>query len=142
MKPYELREMLARVRSLLRRLPQDASSVAQPSAASPAASNGGRKVRFGGMSLDLDARSLIDADGRPVDLTATELDLLEALATRPGRPLSRAQILEYGGGGDGGDAERAVDIRITRLRKKIEPNPETPRYIKTVRGTGYVFLGD
>jgi DNA-binding response OmpR family regulator len=141
-KPYELREMLARVRSLLRRLPQDASSAPQPTAASPAASSGGRKIRFGGMSLDLDARSLIDADGRPVDLTATELDLLEALATRPGRPLSRAQILEYGGGGDGGDAERAVDIRITRLRKKIEPNPETPRYIKTVRGTGYVFLGD
>jgi DNA-binding response OmpR family regulator len=140
-KPYELREMLARVRSVLRRLPAGAAAPLAEAAA-PAGSPSGKRIRFGGMLLDLDARLLTDAGGRAIDLTATELDLLAALATRPGRPLSRAQILEYGGGGDGGDAERAVDIRITRLRRKIEPNPDTPRYVKTVRGAGYVFLGD
>jgi DNA-binding response OmpR family regulator len=139
-KPYELREMLARVRSVLRRLPlQNAAAPDAPAAAAPPSA---RRIRFGGMLLDLDARALTDAGGKAIDLTATELDLLAALASRPGRPLSRAQILEHSGGGDGGDAERAVDIRITRLRKKIEPNPDTPRFIKTVRGTGYVFLGD
>jgi DNA-binding response OmpR family regulator len=143
-KPYELREMLARVRSVLRRLPAEpvqlAATALTPESPSPASS--GKRVRFGGMILDLDARVLSDAQGAPVDLTAMELDLLAALATRPGRPLSRSQIIEYAGGGDGGDAERAIDIRVTRLRRKIEPNPDTPRYVKTVRGTGYVFLGD
>ncbi len=91
--------------------------------------------------LDLESRSLSDASGRPIDLTATEFDLLAALATRAGRSLSRAQIIELCGG-DGGDTDRAVDIRIVRLRKKIESNPESPRFIKTVRGVGYVFLGD
>jgi DNA-binding response OmpR family regulator len=143
-KPYELREMLARVRSVLRRLPAEAVQPTADAAAAPAsaAGSGGKRIRFGGMVLDLEARGLSDAQGAPIDLTAMELDLLAALATRPGRPLSRSQIIEYAGGGDGGDAERAIDIRVTRLRRKIEPNPDTPRYVKTVRGTGYVFLGD
>lgn len=138
-KPAELREMLARVRSVLRRLP----AAALPEAAAPASPEApGKRIRFGGMVLDLESRTLLDAQGVAVDLTALELDLLSVLATRAGRPLSRAQILELSGGGDGGDTERAVDIRITRLRKKVEPNPDTPRYVKTVRGIGYVFVGD
>lgn len=136
-KPYELREVLARVRSVLRRLP-----AAVAPAASAAPEPAGKRLRFGGMVLDLDSRTVLDAQGVPMDLTALELDLLMVLATRAGRPLSRAQILEFSGTGESGDTERAVDIRITRLRKKIEPNPDTPRYIKTVRGIGYVFVGD
>jgi DNA-binding response OmpR family regulator len=143
-KPYELREMLARVRSVLRRLPpEQGQPVAGEPAVSPSiATSSSKRIRFGGMVLDLEARVLSSVDGAPIDLTAMELDLLAALATRQGRPLSRAQIIEYAGGVDGGDAERAIDIRVTRLRRKIEPNPDTPRYVKTVRGTGYVFLGD
>ncbi|MCZ8181890.1 MAG: response regulator transcription factor [Beijerinckiaceae bacterium] len=136
-KPCELREVLARVRSVLRRLP---AAVAPTAAVAPEPS--GKRLRFGGMVLDLDSRVLLDPKGAPMDLTALELDLLMVLATRAGRPLSRSQILDYSGNGDTGDTERAVDIRITRLRKKIEPNPDTPRYIKTVRGVGYVFVGD
>ncbi len=142
-KPYELREMLARVRSVLRRLPAEQDQPAADSSATTATAPGsGKRIRFGGMMLDLEARALSDSQGMPIDLTAMELDLLAALATRPGRALSRAQIIDIAGGNDGGDAERAIDIRITRLRRKIEPNPDTPRYVKTVRGTGYVFLGD
>ncbi len=136
-KPYELREMLARVRSVLRRLPVlDVRGIEAPS------ETPGKRIRFGGKVLDLDARILLDADGAPIDLTALEFDLLSVLATRAGRTLSRAHILELSGGGDNGDTERAVDIRITRLRKKIEPTPDAPRYVKTVRGAGYVFVGD
>ena len=143
-KPYELREMVARVRSVLRRMPEDVvPAAAETTAASQTpATASGKRIRFGGMQLDIDARTLTGGDGAVIDLTAMELDLLAVLATRPGRPLSRVQILELGAGNDGGDTERAVDIRVTRLRKKIEPNPDTPRYVKTVRGTGYVFLGD
>ena len=143
-KPYELREMLARIRSVLRRIPAASASsgIAEGSAPAPSSPGSGRRIRFGGMVLDLEARALSNADGAPIDLTATELDLLAALATRSGRALSRTQILEFVGGNDGGEAERAIDIRMTRLRRKIEPNPDSPRYLKTVRGTGYVFLGD
>ncbi|HRE20772.1 MAG TPA: response regulator transcription factor [Rhabdaerophilum sp.] len=136
-KPYELREMLARVRSVLRRLPPAEVRLVEPVSEVP-----GKRVRFGGKVLDLDARVLLEADGKPIDLTALEFDLLSLLATRAGRPLSRSHILELSGGGENGDTERAVDIRITRLRKKIEPTPDAPRYVKTVRGVGYVFVGD
>jgi DNA-binding response OmpR family regulator len=143
-KPYELREMLARVRSVLRRVPMDMTEqgAAEKPATAISPTSSGKRIRFGGMVLDLEARVLADALGNYIDLTAMELDLLAALATRPGRALSRAQITEFVGGNDGGEAERAIDIRVTRLRRKIEPNPDTPRYVKTVRGTGYVFLGD
>jgi DNA-binding response OmpR family regulator len=137
-KPAELRELLARVRSVLRRLPQGPAETVSAAAPEPV----GKRIRFGGMVLDLDSRTLLDAQGAPLDLTALELDLLAVLASRAGRPLSRTQILDLSGSHEGGDTERAVDIRITRLRKKIEPNPETPRYVKTVRGIGYVFVGD
>jgi DNA-binding response OmpR family regulator len=143
-KPYELRELLARVRSVLRRLPAEdtpaAPTGASPGVAAPAAN--ARRIRFGGMVLDLDARTLFDTAGMPIDLTAMELDLLAILATRSGRALSRAQIVELSDGHDSGDTERAIDIRVTRLRRKIEPNPDTPKYIRTLRGTGYVFVGD
>ena len=140
-KPYELRELLARIRSLLRRLevrPQTSSGGA-PIVARAA----GRTVVFGGWTLDLDGRRLLAADGRPADLTPLEYDLLEILATRPNRVLSRTQIAELGRGEESaGEDDRRIDIRITRLRRKIEPEPDRPRFVRTVRGEGYVFVGD
>lgn len=138
-KPYDLRELLARVRSLVRRL--EARPVAATGVAPIVARAGGRTITFGSWQLDLDGRRLVDADGRTADLTPLEFDLLEILATRPNRVLSRGQIAELGRGeSEGGEADRRIDIRITRLRKKIEPEPDQPRFIRTVRGEGYVFV--
>jgi DNA-binding response OmpR family regulator len=140
-KPYDLRELLARIRSLVRRL--DAKPTTTSGAAPIVAKPGGRNVTFGPWTLELDGRRLVGADGRVADLTPLEYDLLEILATRPNRVLSRGQIAELGRGeGEGGEADRRIDIRITRLRKKIEPEPDRPRFIKTVRGEGYVFVRD
>jgi DNA-binding response OmpR family regulator len=140
-KPYDLRELLARIRSLARRL--EVRPTVQTGAAPIVARPAGRSIVFGGWTLDLDGRRLVGADGRAADLTPLEYDLLEILATRPNRVLSRGQIAEFGRNeGDVGDADRRIDIRITRLRKKIEPEPDRPRFIKTVRGEGYVFVRD
>lgn len=139
-KPYELRELLARVRSLLRRLESRPAAAPAPAVRPRTA---GRRIAFGGWELDLDGRRLIDAAKRTVDLTPLEYDLLEILATRPNRVLSRGQIAEFGrGDGESGEADRRIDIRITRLRKKIEAEPDRPRFIRTVRGEGYVFVPD
>ena len=134
-KPYDLRELLARIRSLLRRL--DAAPARRAPEAAP-----GRVVTFGDMRLDLAARRLDRAGSGRIDLTAMELDLLEALATRPNRVLSRTQLVELAHHREMDAGERAVDIRITRLRGKIEPDPRHPRFIRTVRGEGYVFVID
>jgi two-component system phosphate regulon response regulator OmpR len=77
-----------------------------------------------------------------VALTAAELDLLEALATRPNRVLSRAQLLEFAQSREGNESERSVDVRITRLRRKLESDPDNPTLIRTVRGEGYMFVPD
>lgn len=137
-KPYDLRELLARVRSVLRRME------GQPAAmAATATRAAGRRIVFGGFQLDLDGRQLLADDGRVIDLTPLEYDLLETLATRPNRVLSRGQIAELGKtDSDLGPDDRRIDIRITRLRKKIEPEPDRPRFIRTVRGEGYVFVPD
>ncbi len=139
-KPYDLRELLARLRSLLRRLEQ---SPATPTGTAIKTRPGGRRIAFGGYELDLDGRRLVDAERRTVDLTPLEYDLLEILATRPNRVLSRGQIAEFGRAeADVSEADRRIDIRITRLRKKIETEPDRPRFIRTVRGEGYVFVPD
>lgn len=137
-KPYDLRELLARIRSLLRRLPATDAAAARPTIgpAAPA-----RQVKIGPYAFDLDARMLSDEQGRPIELTMMEGDLLAALATRPRRVLSRAQLLELAHG-QAGENERSIDIRVTRLRKKIEPDPEKPSLIRTVRGEGYLFSPD
>lgn len=136
-KPYDLRELLARVRSLVRRLE---ARPAQLSGGEIKARPAGRRIAFGGYELDLDGRRLIDAAGRTVDLTPLEYDLLEILASRPNRVLTRAQIADFGRGGEIGEADRRIDVRITRLRRKIEIEPDRPRFIRTVRGEGYVFV--
>ncbi|QCI64900.1 response regulator [Phreatobacter stygius] len=136
-KPYELRELLARIKSVLRRVKAaPGGAAATPAAVAPE----GRHLKFGALTLDLDARRLVDTDGAAIDLTAMEFDLLQALATRPNRVLSRGQLQEFAHGRSAEESDRSIDIRVTRLRKKIEPDPEHPRFIKTVRGEGYVFV--
>jgi DNA-binding response OmpR family regulator len=133
-KPYALRELLARVRSVLRRLPCESRTAAAPQLTETSS----RILGFGGMTANLDARILTGADGRQIDLTTREFDLLEVLAKRPGRVLSRTQLDEMAGGSRYG-AGRGLDILIARLRQKIEPDPDRPVFIMTVRGEGYVF---
>jgi DNA-binding response OmpR family regulator len=130
-KPYELRELLARIKSVLRRVKAAPATPGQTAA--PAAPEG-RNLKFGSLLLDP------DASGGPIELTAMEFDLLQALATRPNRVLSRGQLQEFAHGRTADESDRSIDIRVTRLRKKIEPDPEHPRFIKTVRGEGYVFV--
>lgn len=136
-KPYELRELLARVRSVLRRLPQaGAAPAAAPAEPTPA---GPRVVQVGACRFNLDNRSLLDAGGQRVELTAMEADLLAAFVARPNRVLTRSQLLELAHGRSGEDNDRSIDIRVTRLRKKIEVDPENPSLIRTMRGEGYMF---
>jgi two-component system phosphate regulon response regulator OmpR len=135
-KPCDLRELLARVRSVLRR------SRPEPGA-TPVADSGERKrLAFGPFVLDVEARRLIDADGEDVTLTGMEFDMLHAFVTRPNRVLSRDQLLDIAHNRDYEPFDRSIDIRIARLRRKIETDPARPRYIKTIRGTGYLFSPD
>jgi DNA-binding response OmpR family regulator len=133
-KPYELREVLARVRSVLRRVPRPA----EPGAAKAEAA-GRRRMAFGPFSADLDGRLVIGPGGAPVDMAKSEFDVLEVFLTRANRLLTRAAISEAIGFAEDPESSRAVDIRIMRLRKKIEADPANPKFLRTVRGEGYIF---
>ena len=100
-----------------------------------------QRVQVGRFWFDLESRILADPAGAQVDLTAMEGDLLATLVTRPRRVLSRAQLLELAHGGSG-ESERSIDIRVTRLRKKIGDGAGQPALIRTIRGEGYVFDPD
>jgi two-component system phosphate regulon response regulator OmpR len=131
-KPFDPRELLARVKSVLRRT-------------SPAgrAELGAERVRIGRCVLDLAAHRLTDDGGTEVPMSPLEFDLLKALAEHPNRPLSRERILSaHGQRGDLAPFDRSVDLRIMRLRKKVEPDPLHPKYIRTMRNAGYVFVPD
>jgi DNA-binding response OmpR family regulator len=134
-KPYELREMLARVRSVIRRLP--ARSDDAPAPAAPAAAPR-RVMSFGPFRADLDSRTVTGPDGQ-VELAKSEFDVLEVFLARPNRVLSRSLIFDAIGNQEDAEASRALDLRIMRLRRKIEVDPANPRYLRTVRGEGYVF---
>lgn len=135
-KPYELRELLARVRSVLRRVPTqiETSAPEQEAAAAPR-----RTVSFGPYSADLEGRRVVGPNGATIDLSKSEYDVLEVFLTRPNRLLTRAALADAIGAEDSGEDSRAIDIRIMRLRKKIEEDPANPRFLRTVRGEGYVF---
>ncbi|WP_210530449.1 response regulator transcription factor [Rubellimicrobium arenae] len=140
-KPYDMRELLARVRSLLRRLDQaaPAATTAPPGGTLPAS----RQVRFGPFTLDPQARRLRHRDAGEIDLTAAEFELLAALGSRPNRILSRTRLNELLGlSSSEADSDRRIDVRMTRLRRKIEPDPDRPRFIRTIRGEGYVLSTD
>jgi DNA-binding response OmpR family regulator len=125
-KPFELRELLARVRSVLRR----AQAVAVPR---------GTTLDFDGYRLDLGSRALTDRDGAPVELTNGEFELLRALAERPQVVLSRDELMSRLHGREAGPYDRAIDVQIARLRRKIESDPARPQIIKSVRGAGYML---
>ena len=130
-KPFDPRELAARVKSVLRRT----STAAR-------AELGASRVRIGRCVLDVDAHRLTDEKGQEVPMSPLEFDLLKALAEHPNRPLSRERILNLHQQRDWDPYDRSVDLRIMRLRKKIEPDPEHPRYIRTIRNEGYIFVPD
>jgi two-component system phosphate regulon response regulator OmpR len=133
-KPVDLRELLARVRAVLRR----GGARPAPSAAADAAAR--HEARFGGFRLDLEAHRLYDADGAEVPITSMEFDLLKAFADHPNRVLTRDQLLDLAHNKDWEPFDRSIDIRIARLRRKIEADPGKPQVIKTVRGAGYIYV--
>src|SRR3974390_1888618 len=127
-KPFEPRELLARVKSVLRRVTGVAPSV-------------GPRIRMGRFVLDLEKRSLCNAeDGSEETLAASEFDLLKVFAENPNRPLNRDWLLEVTAHREMEAFDRAIDLRITRLRRKIEFDPTHPGAIRTVRGVGYMFV--
>ena len=130
-KPFDPRELVARIKSVLRRV-----------APSVHVDSGTRRVRIGRCVIDLDLRRLHDEHGAEVPLTPLEFDLLKAFAQHPDRVLSREHILNLSQERDLGPYDRSVDLRVMRVRKKVEPDPEHPRFIRTVRSAGYVFVPD
>jgi two-component system alkaline phosphatase synthesis response regulator PhoP len=129
-KPFNAREVVARVNSLLRRTRLDRLPGAGP-----------RVLSHGGLRLDIDQRTLT-VDGKPAELTRTEFSLLEALMSNPGFTLARDELLEKAMGYAYEGLGRALDTHIRNLRRKIEPDPENPRYIQTVYGIGYRLAGE
>lgn len=134
-KPFDPRELKARLKSVLRRYQRPAAALPAGPAAEP-----GRRVPVGRCVLDLDSRQLFEGDGTEVPLTRMEFDLLEVLVQRPNRPLSRDQILTITQNRDWDPFDRSVDIRIARLRRKVEPDPDKAQVIRTVRGVGYMYV--
>lgn len=133
-KPCELRELMARIRSVLRR-----ATPAPAVAADAKAAEKEQLVRFGTKWLDLNAQALRDDEGNEHPLTASEFGLLKVFAANPKRVLSRERLLELANARDAEAFDRAVDLRIMRIRRKIEPDPSKPAVIRTVRGGGYLF---
>ena len=132
-KPFNPRELLARIQAVLRR------QAPLPVPGAPTAT--ANVVDFGGYSLDLSARRL-SKDGADVTLTTGEFALLKILVSHPREPLSREKLMELARGREHEPFDRSIDIQVSRLRKLIEPDNAHPRYIQTVWGFGYVFVPD
>lgn len=141
-KPFEPRELLARVRSVIRRT--QATVPAQEAAAPKVTQNlehvhEGGAYDFDGWKVDLSSLEIIGPDGAQPKLSSTEFTLLQAFMDHPNRILSRDQLLDLVHGDNTPAFDRSIDVQITRLRKKIENDPKTPKFIKTVRNRGYIF---
>ncbi len=137
-KPFHLREVLARIRTVTRRgTPRTAASTA--TAQTPAEKQSDAVRLFEGWRFDTLKRELLRPDGTVVSLTSSEFELLGVFVSHPGRVLSRDQLMEIAKGREWAAFDRAVDTQVGRLRKKIESDPGNPSLIKTVRGAGYVF---
>ncbi|WP_338721913.1 response regulator [Devosia sp. XK-2] len=128
-KPFNPRELVARVRAILRRT----RSAHRPAAMA------GRVYRFAGWTLDAGSRQLEDHQKNPVELTGGEFDLLIALLARPQRVLTRDQLLDWTRGRDANPYDRTIDVQLSRLRRKLGDNAKSPGMIRTVRGGGYLF---
>jgi DNA-binding response OmpR family regulator len=131
-KPFEPRELLARVHSVLRRI---GAAERDP----PIGPAGEKMVRFGSCTLDLAAHRLLAPDGREVPISLMEFELLAVFARHAGQVLSRDRLVELAHGRPLAPGDRSVDIRMTRLRKKLEANPAVPRILRTIRGEGYMY---
>ncbi|RQP24921.1 winged helix-turn-helix domain-containing protein [Piscinibacter terrae] len=136
-KPFDLRELLARIKAVMRRMaPASAPAAATPSA--PAAES--TRLTFSGWTLDTGSRNLANPQGADVPLTSGEYDLLHAFVRHPGRVLSRDFLLEQTRGREAGPFDRTIDVQVGRLRKKLDDDADNPQVIKSVRGAGYIFL--
>ena len=133
-KPFDLRELLARIKAVVRRVaPPGPEVIAGPlSVRNP--------FRFAGWTLDTAARNLSNPQGCEVPLTGGEFGLLSTFALHPGRVLSRDFLLEQTRGREAGPFDRTIDVQVGRLRKKLEADAESPQIIKSVRGAGYIFV--
>ncbi len=129
-KPFHLRELLARVKSVLRRVHSRGDDLLQPLRA---------RARFAGWSLDLSSRQLMSPQGREVRLTTGEFDLLAAFVNNANQVLTRDRLLDLARNREAGPFDRTIDVQVGRLRRKLEDDPQNPMLIKTVRGSGYIF---
>ena len=136
-KPFHLRELLARIRSLIRRT-ETKSEPGKPGQREKEA-HGDGSLRFSGWTLSIPRRELFSPDGDPVELSAGEFNLLVAFAERPNRILNLDQLLDIVYNREANLFDRSIDVQIGRLRRKIETDPKRPALIKTVRGAGYMF---
>ena len=133
-KPFEMRELYARIKAVLRR-----SGIEAQAALDPAGKQDAARLSFGSWIMDRSAFSVVSDKGQSANLTTAEFKLLEILLNSAGKALSRDQLFELGRGQDYQSYDRAVDIHIARLRRKLGDDPKTPQLIKTVRGVGYMF---
>ncbi len=129
-KPFHLRELLARVKSVLRRVQSRDGDAPQPARS---------QARFAGWNLDLASRELMSPGGQEVRLTTGEFDLLAAFVNNPNQVLSRDRLLDLARNREAGPFDRTIDVQVGRLRRKLEDDPQKPGLIKTVRGSGYIF---
>jgi len=132
-KPFNPRELVARINAVLRRQAQPAPPGAPATVP--------ETVAFGGMALDLATRTLVK-DGESITLTTGEFAMLRVLVTHPRQPLSRDRLMELARGREYEVFDRAIDVQVSRLRKLVEPDPSNPTFIQTVWGFGYVFVPD
>lgn len=139
-KPFDLRELVARIKAVLRRIEPALAAGAPAVRSATVEAAPGQGVSFLGWRLDLAARRLDDPSGSEVRLTTGEFELLAALVQHPGRVLSRDFLLEQTRGREAAPFDRTIDVQVGRLRKKIESDPENPQIIKSVRGAGYIFV--
>lgn len=129
-KPFEPKELLLRINAILRRMPE-----------TPAEDSVPKILHLGSIRYDLERGEMWEGE-ELVRLTATEMQLMKIFSAKPGEPISRNKLVEDLGRDRGQAQERAVDVQITRLRRKIESNPKQPRYLQTVRGAGYMLAPD
>ena len=138
-KPFDPRELHARVKCVLRRYQRNGEPQDEADTRTTVNKSNG-KLSVGEYTLDLNSRQLLGVDEVEIPTTAMEFDLLQVFAERPNRAMSRDQLLSLTQGRDWDPYDRSIDIRIARLRKKIETDPDKPQVIKTVRGVGYMFV--
>jgi two-component system phosphate regulon response regulator OmpR len=129
-KPFEPKELLLRINAILRRMPES-----QPEDIAP------KFLQLGEIRYDIDRGEMWQGEDL-IRLTSTEVQLMKIFSAQPGEAVSRAKLVEDLGRDRGQAQERAVDVQITRLRRKIEPNPKQPQYLQTVRGAGYMLAPD